>query len=134
MRTRWLAAIAALVMGTVLSGDAGAQYAQYYPNQQVYYQPQPSYPLPIQPTYQPQLYNNQNQAYQFQRFYYYPYYYFDHNYWPVTSPRWPEAPGQPYMKPPAYMAFPPFHEPNWRYEYTQPAKYYRGFHFWLDQF
>jgi hypothetical protein len=130
MRTTWLAATAALVMGTVLSVDAGAQY----PNQQAYYQPQPSYPLPIQPTYQPQLYNNQNQAYQFQRFYYYPYYYFDHNYWPVTSPRWPEAPGQPYMPPPAYMAFPPFHEPNWRYEAVQPAKYYRGFHFWLDQF
>jgi hypothetical protein len=112
------------------SGDAGAQY----PAQQVYYQPQLPYPLPIQPTYQPQLYNNQNQAYQFQNFYYYPYYYFPHNYWPVTSPRWPEAPGQPYMKPPAYMAFPPFQEPNWRYEAWQPAKYYRGFHFWLDQF
>ena len=69
-----------------------------------------------------------------QRFMYYPYYYFPHNYWPMTSPKWPEAPGMPYMKPPAYMAFPPFHEPNWRYEAVQPAKYYRGFHFWLDQF
>ena len=43
-------------------------------------------------------------------------------------------PNQPYMPPPAYMAFPPFHEPNWRYELWQPQKYYRGFHFWLDQF
>jgi hypothetical protein len=130
MRTRWLAAIAALVMGTAVlhGGDARAQY-----NQQVYYQPV-SPPQPIRPYYQPQLYNNQNQAYQFERFYYYPYYYFPHNYWPVTSPRWPEAPGQPYMKPPAYMALPPFQEPEWRYELSQPAPYYRGFHFWLDQF
>ena len=67
-------------------------------------------------------------------FYHYPYYYFPHNYWPASSPRWPEGPNQPYMPPPAYMAFPPFHEPNWRYELWQPQKYYRGFHFWLDQF
>jgi hypothetical protein len=95
-------------------GNADAQYHQAY--------------------YQPQLYNNPNQAWQFERFYYYPYYYFPHNYWPVTSPRWPEAPGQHYMPPPAYMAYPPFQEPNWRYELWQPQKYYRGFHFWLDQF
>jgi hypothetical protein len=85
-------------------------------------------------SYQPNLYNNPNQAYQLQRFYYYPYYYFPHNYWPATSPRYPEGPGQPYMQPPAYMALPPFHEPNWRYDYTLPARYYSGFHFWLDQF
>jgi hypothetical protein len=76
----------------------------------------------------------QNPAYQLQRFYYYPYYYFPHNYWPATSPRWPEQPGQPYMKPPAYMAYPPFLEKNWRYELWQPQRYYRGSHFWLDQF
>ena len=75
-----------------------------------------------------------NPAYQMQRFYYYPYYYFPHNYWPATSPRWPEQPGQPYMKPPAYMAYPPFLERWWRYENWQPQRYYRGFHFWLDQF
>ena len=74
------------------------------------------------------------QANQLQRFYYYPYYYFPHNYWPTQSPRWPEPPGACYQRPPAYMAYPPFHEPNWRYDLWQPGKYYRGFHFWLDQF
>jgi hypothetical protein len=73
-------------------------------------------------------------GYQLNRYYYYPYVYFPHNYWPAMGPRWPEAPGQPYMRPPAYMAYPPFREPNWRYEMQQPQKYYRGFHFWLDQF
>jgi len=68
------------------------------------------------------------------RYFYYPYYYFPHNYWPTTGPRWPEPPGAPYMKPPAYMAYPPFREPHWRYELFEPQKYYRGFHFWLDQF
>jgi hypothetical protein len=131
MRTKWLAATAALVMGTALvsSGEAAAQY----PAQQAYYQP-PQPPVPIHPSYQPQLYLNQDQAWQFVNFYYYPYYYFPHSYWPVTSPRWPEAPGQHYMKPPAYMAYPPFQEPYFRYEAWQPAKYYSGFHFWLDQF
>jgi hypothetical protein len=73
-------------------------------------------------------------AYQMQRFYYYPYYYFPHNYWPVTSPRWPESPGMPYMRPPAYMAYPPYLAPRWHYEMWQRQSYYRGFHFWLDQF
>ncbi len=68
------------------------------------------------------------------RFAYYPYYYFPHNYWPTQGPKWPEPAGQPYMPPPAYMAYPPFFEPNWRYEMNTPHKYYRGFHFWLDQF
>mgnify|MGYP006269369463 CR=1 len=69
-----------------------------------------------------------------QRFFHYPYYYFPHNYWPSMGPRWPEKPGQPYMPPPAYMAYPPFKEPHWRYELQKPQKYYSGFHFWLDQF
>lgn len=69
-----------------------------------------------------------------QRFFYYPYYYFPHNYWPSAGPRWPEPVGAPYMPPPAYMAWPPFREPNWRYDLWEPGKYYRGFHFWLDQF
>ncbi len=73
-------------------------------------------------------------GYQLNQFYYYPYHYFPHNYWPATSPRWPEAPGMPYMRPPAYQAYPAFKEPNWRYELWQPQKYYRGSHFWLDQF
>ena len=46
----------------------------------------------------------------------------------------PEKQGAPYMKPPPYMAYPPFLEPHWRYEAFEPQKYYRGFHFWLDQF
>ena len=73
------------------------------------------------------------------RYFYYPYSYFPHSYWPTMSPRWPESPGahatgyKP-CPPPAYMAYPPFHEPIWRYELWQPQSYYRGFHFWLDQF
>ncbi|MCZ2344099.1 MAG: hypothetical protein LC104_20240 [Bacteroidales bacterium] len=65
---------------------------------------------------------------------YYPYHYFPHSYWPAMSPQYPEAPGQPYMRPPAYMAYPPFKEPGWRYEMWSPQKWYRGSHFWLDQF
>jgi len=68
------------------------------------------------------------------RMFYYPYYYFPHNYWPANSPRWPERPGQPYMKPPAYMAWPPYQAMHWRYEALTPQKYHSGFHFWLDQF
>jgi hypothetical protein len=67
------------------------------------------------------------------RYYYYPYYYFPHNYWPTMSPKWPESPGQPYQRPPAYMAYPPFKEPHWRYEFFEPQRFYKGFHFWLDQ-
>ena len=68
------------------------------------------------------------------RFYYYPYYYFPANYWPMMSPRWPEPVGQCYQRPPAYMTFPPFKEPHWRYEYWEPQTYYRGSHFLLDIF
>jgi len=68
------------------------------------------------------------------RFSYYPYYYFPASYWPQMSPQWPEPPGAPYQRPPAYMAYPPFKEPNWRYELWAPKKYYRGNHFWLDSF
>src|SRR4051812_21609011 len=80
------------------------------------------------------LYNNSYPSYQLNNFYYYPYHYFPHNYWPMTAPKWPEAPGMPYMRPPAYQAYPAFKEPNWRYDMWQPMKYYRGSHFWLDQF
>jgi hypothetical protein len=68
------------------------------------------------------------------RYFYYPYYYFPHNYWPSQGPQWPEKPGNPYMRPPAYMAFPPFKENNWRYDLWAPHLYHSGFHFWLDQF
>ncbi len=68
------------------------------------------------------------------RFHYYPYYYWPANYWPTQGPKWPESPGSPYMRAPAYQAYPPFLEPHWHYELWQPQKYYRGFHFWLDQF
>jgi len=73
-------------------------------------------------------------AQQLQRWYHYPYHYFPHNYWPTTSPQWPEPEGMPYRRPPAYMAYPAFREPNWRYEFWSPQRYYRGSHFWLDQF
>lgn len=74
------------------------------------------------------------QDYNMGRFFYYPYYYFPHSYWPTQSPQWPEKPGAPYMRPPAYMAYPAFHEPHWRYEMNKPHSYHRGFHFWLDSF
>jgi hypothetical protein len=118
MRTTLLGAATIAVMGL-----AGVCCGEVHGQQQ--------YPMSH---YQPNYYNNPTQAYQFNRFYYYPYYYFPFDYWPATSPRWPEGPNQPYMRPPAYMAFPPFREPNWHYEAWQPQKYYMGFHFWLDQF
>src|SRR5437899_10952963 len=68
------------------------------------------------------------------RMYYYPYYYFPHNYWPTQGPKWPEPVGAAYMPPPAYMAYPPFREPNWRYDAFEAHHYHRGSHFWLDQF
>jgi len=68
------------------------------------------------------------------RYWYYPHYYYPHNYWPTQGPRWPERPGEPYMKPPAYMTYPPFAEAHWRYEWLEYQRFYRGFHFWLDQF
>ena len=68
------------------------------------------------------------------QFHYYPYYYFPHSYWPALSPQWPEPKGSPYQRPPAYMAYPPFLEPGWRYELWTPMKYHRGHHFFLDQF
>lgn len=68
------------------------------------------------------------------RMYHYPYYYFPHSYWPALSPQYPEPKGHPYVRPPAYMAYPAFKEPGWRYELWTPMKYYRGHHFFLDQF
>jgi hypothetical protein len=68
------------------------------------------------------------------RYSYYPYYYFPHNYWPSMGPKWPDPRSDITTPPPAYMANPPFLEPHWRYEYWKPQFYYRGSHFWLDQF
>jgi hypothetical protein len=65
---------------------------------------------------------------------YYPYHYFPHSYWPAQSPQYPEPPGHPYVRPPAYMAYPAIKEPGWRYELWTPMKWYRGNHFFLDQF
>lgn len=76
----------------------------------------------------------QAQDYNMNNYFYYPYYYFPHNYWPAQNPVWPERPGEMYRKPPAYMAYPAFHEPHWRYDLHQRMSYYRGFHFWLDAF
>jgi hypothetical protein len=76
----------------------------------------------------------QAQNYNMDRFFYYPYYFFPHSYWPSTSPTWPERPGQPYVKPPAYMSYPAFQETHWHYDLSRRMSYYRGFHFWLDQF
>lgn len=73
-------------------------------------------------------------SYVLNQYYYYPYQYSAYNYWPVQGPRWPERPGQPYQKPPAYQSYPPYQQPNWRYEMWQPQRFYRGHHFWLDQF
>ena len=81
-----------------------------------------------------QYYQPYYQSYQLNRLFYYPYYYFPHSYWPAMGPRWPEAIGQPYMPPPAYMAYPAFREPGWRYEMWQNQRFYRGNHFWLDVF
>jgi len=74
------------------------------------------------------------QDYNLNKMFYYPYYYFPHNYWPAMTAPYPERPGAPYMKPPAYMAYPPFREPHWRHDLFERMSYYRGFHFWLDQF
>jgi hypothetical protein len=68
------------------------------------------------------------------RFFYYPYYYYPHSYWPSNSPQWPEPPGFPYQRPPAYMAYPPFKEKGWHYMLFESHRYYNGNHFWLDQF
>ena len=66
------------------------------------------------------------------RMYHYPYYYFPHNYYP-NQVTWPDY-RQKFQLPPAYMAYPPFHDPTFRYEMWTNHRYYRGFHFWLDQF
>jgi hypothetical protein len=75
---------------------------------------------------------SQSQAQDPTRYVYYPYYYFPHSYYP-NHVKWPD-PKKPFQQPPAYMAYPPYLDGNFRYELFEPKKYYKGFHFWLDQF
>ena len=110
--------VGALLLTSWLASPASAQD----------YERQTGY-LPVPPS--PQI---QYQDYTLNRMFYYPYYNFPHNYWPQQQDPYPERIGEPYRKPPAYMSYPAFHEPHWRYELWQPMSYYRGFHFWLDQF
>lgn len=116
MARRW---IRNLLLGTLVwlswSAHASAQYPPMAGGQGPAMGPSPTY-------------------YPLNRFYYYPYYYFPHSYWPTQGPKWPEPVGAAYQRPPAYMAYPPFKEPNWHYHMFEPHHYYRGFHFWLDQF
>jgi hypothetical protein len=65
-------------------------------------------------------------------YYHYPFYYFPHNYWP-NYVQWPDH-RRPFAPPPAYMAYPPYLDQNFRYELWTRMRYYRGNHFWLDQF
>lgn len=107
MLPRWYVTLAAGVLGIALWLGTGTPASAQQP-------PQYNHPL--------------------NKFYYYPYTYFPYDYWPSQSPKWPEQPGQPYQRPPAYMAYPPFLEPGWNYQLWSPHNHYRGFHFWLDQF
>lgn len=118
MFRRWLPGLAAGMMGLALGGPARAQ--EMPPMQRL------TYPTAAQapPATSPSL----------NHYWYYPYYYFPHNYWPTLGPKWPEPVGACYQRPPAYMAYPPYKDPAWRYEFWEPQHYYRGFHFWLDQF
>ena len=121
MFRRWLPGLITGAIGLWLAVPAGARAQDVLTAQQ-----NPAYSLPAQvpPTaYQP-----------LNKYWYYPYYYFPHSYWPTLGPKWPEPIGACYQRPPAYMAYPPFKEPNWRYDFWEPNRYYRGFHFWLDQF
>jgi hypothetical protein len=121
MLRRWLAAVIAGALGVAIwAGSALPARAQYMPGPAG---------APMGPALNPPV-----TYYPMTRFWYYPYYYFPHSYWPTEGPKWPEPVGACYRPPPAYMAYPPFREPGWRYEYFEPQRYYRGFHFWLDQF
>ena len=118
MFRRWLPGLAAGAIGMWLAGPAPAQ--EVPPPQRL------TYPTAAQaPPYASPSLNH---------YWYYPYYYFPHNYWPTLGPKWPEPVGACYQRPPAYMAYPPYKDPAWRYEFWEPQHYYRGFHFWLDQF
>ena len=72
------------------------------------------------------------QAQDVDRMYRYPYYYYPHNYWP-TQEKWPDA-KKSFQRPPRWMSTPQYLSPEYRYELQRPMRYYRGSHFWLDQF
>jgi len=66
------------------------------------------------------------------RMYHYPYYYFPHSYAPNYQ-RWPIQ-GQHFAPSPAWMAYPPYLDQNFSYPLFENKRYYRGNHFFLDQF
>src|SRR5262245_37654343 len=66
------------------------------------------------------------------RLYHYPYYYFPHNYWPNYQ-RWP-VPGRHFQPSPAWMSYPAYLDVNFTYPLFESKRYYRGNHFFLDQF
>lgn len=66
------------------------------------------------------------------RYWHYPYQYFPHSYYPNYT-LWPD-PRVPFQRPPAYMSYPPYRDPNWRYDLFEHKRYYRGNGFFLDQF
>lgn len=124
MRTPHLRLGVAALAAALFAGAVQTASAQQPPPPAFYTMPAPQQRLDFPQGPEPQL----------PRMYYYPYHYFPHNYWPQNSPQWPEPKGHPYVRPPAYQAYPAFKEPGWRYELWTPMKYYRGNHFWLDQF
>jgi hypothetical protein len=72
------------------------------------------------------------QADDINRMYHYPYYYFPHNYAPNYQ-RWPNG-RMPFQPAPAWMAYPPYLDLNFNYPLFESKRYYRGHHFFLDQF
>lgn len=72
------------------------------------------------------------QAQDINRYYHYNFQYYPHCYYPNYS-YWPD-PRVPFQRPPAYMAYPPYRDPNWRYDLFENKRYYRGHAFFLDQF
>jgi hypothetical protein len=66
------------------------------------------------------------------RYYHYPYIYYPHSYYP-NYVYWPD-PRIPFQAPPAYMSYPRYRDPNWRYDMFEYQRYYRGHGFFLDQF
>lgn len=66
------------------------------------------------------------------RMYHYPYYYYPHNYAPNYQ-RFPQ-PGAHFQRAPSWMAYPPYLDQNFSYPLFENKRYYRGNHFFLDQF
>jgi hypothetical protein len=66
------------------------------------------------------------------RLYHYPYTYYPFDYQPLYY-HWPDS-RQSFQPAPPYMYYPPYRVPSWRYEFWEYQRYYRGNHFFLDQF